>query len=391
MSNLDDLPEFLKPTIKLFLSVDLVGSTKLKHDEDVLNGNSATTESLDGIGARWFRYLIDFYSGFEEMFTEEWKKAFSEDGIAKPHWIVGDTPSLWKVNGDELIYVLTISHPGQIVAALYSWREALLRYRSHLHERNASLDVKATAWMAGFPIGNHEVAFSRNLSNVEPGSPEHAGKFGQYYRLNEWYKSKGDGGNSDYVKDYIGPAVDTGFRIAGFASSRRFPVSVEVAFFLANFAYDAEVHDKIALRYHGRESMKGVLSGIPYPIFWIDAASPDDELIKAEDKLRSPDAECDLRDVKQYVKVFFEDAKNKLFEPFIFGCDDKVFCTIPKNYALLLKQTADIWAKELAKIEILNQPAPPVDGVAEEEVHDDEMETLVGKVLKGGPSRTSGG
>ncbi|MDB2439731.1 hypothetical protein N9W89_13540 [Hellea sp.] len=121
MSSIDKLPDFLKPSLKLFMSVDLVGSTKLKHDEDVLSKKDiGDTATLDTVGANWFSSLIDFYSGFEQKFTEQWLYAFTTEGIAETHWKSVNTPSLWKINGDELIYVLTIHHPGQIVVALYA-------------------------------------------------------------------------------------------------------------------------------------------------------------------------------------------------------------------------------------------------------------------------------
>ena len=383
MSSLDGLPSFLAPRLKLFLSVDLVGSTKLKHDEDVLSTKVAIEASLEAVGAKWFTYLIDFYSGYEEIFIEEWKRTFSKDGIAESHWSSSDTPSLWKVNGDELIYVLTISHPGQIVCALVSWKNALIRYRAHLHERNPALDVKATAWMAGFPIGNHEVAFWGDLSNAQPGAPEHAGKTGQYYRLSEWYKAQENGHKSEYVKDYIGPAVDTGFRIASFASPRRFPVSIEIAFFLSKFSFDLAVQNDIALHFYGRESMKGVLSGIPYPIFWIDTSSPDDELVKAEDDLTLPPQSVDSLKIRKYVELFFDDPKNRLFRPFIYECSDATFCEMPEPYVLILTKTAEVWANEMQKLQLQADSGQPDDGVTEVEAVEDEIDTLkVGKHSK---------
>jgi hypothetical protein len=353
MSLRDRVPEFLLPTLKLFLSVDLVGSTKLKHDEDVLHPPiSQEPPSLDSVGAKWFNALIDFYGGFEEKFSDEWSQAFQPEGVAEAHWPRERAPTLWKVNGDELIYVLDIEHPGQIVVALCAWRRALLRYRGHLHERLTGLDVKATAWLAGFPIANHEVAFWRDLSKAAPNSPEHAGKFGQYYRLNEWHQANKKGEPSDYVRDYIGPAVDTGFRISSFASPRKFPVSIEIAYFLSNMSFDAKLAKEIGLRFHGRESLKGVLGGIPYPIFWIDCASPDDRLTQAEDKLSPLPKICDIVEVREYADLFFDDPKNKLFRPFILDCPVAAVGKLPDNYEPMIVRTANIWELEQQKAQI---------------------------------------
>jgi hypothetical protein len=375
MSRLESLPDFLKPSLKMFLSVDLIGSTKLKHDEDALKPLGVSDNSLDRIGAKWFNYLIDFYSLFEEYFSTEWRSAFSQDGFAKESWKTEEAPALWKVNGDELIYVLNISHPGQIVVALHSWRRALHKYRVRLQKRQAALDVKATAWMAGFPIGNHEVAFWGDLSNSDLDEIDHSGKFGQYYRLNEWYKAKSASEKSDYVKDYIGPSVDTGFRLASFASSRKFPISIEIAYFLTKFPFDRDLESQMSLYYHGRESMKGVLSGVPYPVFWLDAASPEDSLTYAEDNLKPLPRKCDYKAVERYVSLFFDDARNKLFKPFIFGCSDNEYCQIPESYEAKLNTTVKIWDAEFKKHEIQNE-LEYSDGDIVENVTSEELSKL---------------
>ncbi|MDB2439730.1 hypothetical protein N9W89_13535 [Hellea sp.] len=243
------------------------------------------------------------------------------------------------------------------------------------------LDVKATAWMAGFPVGNHEVAFWRELSNAEPDLPEHAGKFGQYYRLNEWYKSKESKDKSLYVKDYIGPSVDTGFRISSFADTRRFPVSLEIAYFLSKIAYDDAVKSELGLHFHGLESMKGVLGGAPYPIFWIDTTSPDDALIKAQDKLMPSSTASDILNVREYIELFFRDEKNMLFLPFIHKCNDEQFCEMPEPYETLLIHTAKIWEKEQKKIDILKEEEGRSLGDVDEvgKVDEDQLSKLFPK------------
>jgi len=376
MSAIENLPRFLQPTLKLFLSVDLIGSTKLKHDEDVLDGTHAVDDSIDGVGARWFTSLINFYSGFEDRFTDSWTAAHARDGIPNAHQYATAAPELWKINGDELIYVLSIQHPVQIVAALYAWKDALIEYRKQLHDRKLSLDVKATAWMAGFPIGNHEVAFWKDISNAQAGEPEHAGKLGQYYRLNEWHMARANNASSEYVKDYIGPAVDTGFRIASFASARRFPVSVEIAYFLSEYYLgevqtDESVKKSIELRFYGRESLKGVLGGIPYPIFWIDSSSPDDALTKAEDKLSPQTKVCAEKDTRDYLSLFFSDAKNKLFPPFI-----PKLCQLPENYQDTLQRIATVWEAESKKLSIQKEIDPPEDSSPGTKVAEDELAAL---------------
>ena len=122
--------------------------------------------------------------------------------------------------------------------------------------------------------------------------------------------------------------------------------------------------------------MKGVLSGVPYPVFWIDTASPEDDLTKAEDKLIPPPPACDTLAIRNYVTLFFSDPKNKLFSPFIFECEDENFCSVPESYADLLGITSDIWKSEFNKLEILNQLDGPKDGVTEEDLKDSDIDAL---------------
>ncbi|WP_233341581.1 hypothetical protein [Robiginitomaculum antarcticum] len=383
-SSLNELPKFLRPSLKMFLSVDLIGSTKLKHDENALKYNPESEKSFEATSSIWFKALIDFYSGFEVMFAEAWRHAFTDDGIAEPRWPNDKqpNPSLWKINGDELIYVLEIVHPGQIATALYAWRHALLSYRRFLRDTKSRLDLKATAWMAGFPIGNHEVAFWSDLSDATPDLSEHAGQYGQYYRLNEWYEAQENNSKSDYVKDYIGPAVDTGFRLSAYATAHRFPVSMEIAYFLSKIDYDGKPIAEIGLKYHGKENLKGVLGGSPYPIFWIDTSSPDDELVKAENKLLGTQESCSLFDVREYVTLFFNDEKNILFRPFIYNCKDIQYADIPQEYEKKIYQRFQVWKLEKEKLKIQNDLSPPDDHVETKIIDRKQMKALFSDKFK---------
>ena len=342
---------------------------------------------MDSVGARWFNALTDFYSQFERTFSRQWKAVLEDEHLLASSWKPESTPSLWKVNGDELIYVHNVTHPNDLVLALLSWQKALLSYREQLDQRPFALDVKATAWMAGFPIGNHEVAFWSDLSKNSESTDEPPGKAGQYYRLNQWYKDQNNAQKSDYIKDYIGPAVDTGFRISQFASARKFPVSIEIAYFLSKSAMEPEAIKQLKLRYHGRAAMKGVLGGLPYPVFWIDCVSPSDALTNAEDGLANPGKLCEPDDVSKFVDAFFSDTKNKLFPPFIYDGSEKKFSRPPNKYTELLHHISNVWKKELEKhrtqvASILEEEAPDESDAVEANKDD------IDKLSVGAPSKT---
>lgn len=81
--------EFIKPRLRLFLSVDLIGSTSFKQSK-------ANRNFDDDVVQTWFEPIIRFYHEFEKKFALELNR-FRELGL--PHQ---PNPTLWKVIGDEL-------------------------------------------------------------------------------------------------------------------------------------------------------------------------------------------------------------------------------------------------------------------------------------------------
>lgn len=137
-------------------------------------------------GASWFNPISNFYRNVETRFAGEWA-AFIESGKAKGAWRAGADPELWKVNGDELIFSKEISEVQQVHSCLACWMAALRGYRRELKERHPSLDLKSAAWVAGFPIGNTEIAFQRRIgrdaSRQDFGFP----RYSNYLFLEQWY------------------------------------------------------------------------------------------------------------------------------------------------------------------------------------------------------------
>src|SRR3954469_16945762 len=97
------VPDFLRPRLRLFLSVDLVGSTALKQSGEFPIKKPDGEESLGRVGAKWLLDLATFYRDIEAKFTREWD-LYSKQIAPKCKWPTTVSPRLWKVNGDELIY-----------------------------------------------------------------------------------------------------------------------------------------------------------------------------------------------------------------------------------------------------------------------------------------------
>ncbi|MGN7610810.1 hypothetical protein ACQZV8_01865 [Magnetococcales bacterium HHB-1] len=379
-------PYYLKSRLRLFLSIDLVGSTALKQSRMM-----STKKIHHGID--WRDPFIEFYQQFQYQFAKQWRKAIQE---LKDLEIIKDkndgnahSPKLWKAAGDELIYCYLIEHSFQACWAVRAWIIAAKVFRKELRENYPALDVKMAAWVAGFPVINSEVVLKVSI-------PAEVKKEARKERLSntiaillsqlkEYYKTKNKDNN---FLDFIGPSMDIGFRLCNFASQRRMPISLELLFILANVQKDLlnkrqrlseseKKNDKDPIelfipkiRYQGREKLKGVLDGRTYPVFWLDTAL-DDPIEKAEDnivnrKSVSPDMCLNL------CKAFIEEVDNPLlmWQPYLGETDDGILRTKAHS---LHKEVIEGWLKDLEET-LFNK-----DEIAKSEQKESEQKENDGK------------
>jgi hypothetical protein len=312
-------PPFLEPRLRLYLSADIVGSTSLKQARARPAGS--TDDSTKG--PEWFSAIQGFYFEAAQTFLFEWtnKKALSES----PDALYGEQPTFWKSVGDEVLFTKVLSDHRQLVTTIKCWQSAVERMRKFLKGENPSLDVKCTAWLAGFPYRNREVVIDRyprpNGDRVE-----------NYYQesgnlLNEFYNGTR---KSELSVDYIGPSIDTGFRLTNFSSSRKMVVSIDIAYFVSMTNFDGEI-DRIDLHYDGSHSLKGVLGGAPYPVFWINMSGQNSLAVK-EDKLKSQSV-CNKEDLKEYCDAFYQEYESFTFRPFVKGDVGQTMAKAPIWYA----------------------------------------------------------
>src|SRR5439155_9466999 len=94
-------------------------------------------------------------------------------------------PTLWKCLGDELVFYVRLQKSPEVLNNLRAFRKATNVYNRHLLGKHLKIRLKATAWLAGFPVGNSEVRLpDYSTSEAEP-------------RV-----------------EFIGPLMDIGFRIS---------------------------------------------------------------------------------------------------------------------------------------------------------------------------------
>lgn len=216
-----EFDELTRPKLKLFLSVDVVGSTEFKHQ-----GRSPQTQP-------WLSFFLSFFTSFPTLF----KAALSEH----PQFSPALSYKLWKSLGDELIFTAELKTRHDASAYLRAFRLALLQAVDNWkdNERERDLLLKGTAWIAGFPVGNAEIPLESSSTSDTDG------------------------------RDYIGPHVDAGFRLKEHATPRKLVVSADLAYLLLSAGEPG-----LDLYFDGDVSLKGVIRGKPYPIIWADCCEP---------------------------------------------------------------------------------------------------------------------
>ncbi len=253
----------VQSSLRVFLSADLVGSTKLtnrlNHQElldkyrsrlhvieklrtqdpalvispeietaAVLESLAVSTDDFD-----WATVVYNFYQAIHTEFVSALGEMNQPEDI---HIQLDKSFKPWKAVGDELIYAVPCTGRRElhhvVVAFLCAVREVDSKIRKTLGDVRAVLRIKGAAWVAGFPVRNREIALP-----------------------------------PDDRPDFLGPDMDTGFRIGKCTRSGMLVVSVELAELLGECQGKyAPMLGKIV----GWEDLKGVWNDQRYPVVWID-------------------------------------------------------------------------------------------------------------------------
>ncbi|MDB6140101.1 MAG: hypothetical protein JWO94_3173 [Verrucomicrobiaceae bacterium] len=282
--------ELVRPKLRLFLSVDINGSTDLKYQR---SGDA---------GPEWVVPLLNFYTAFPEFL----KTAVKSESSSKKKAVrknVGSmkSPDLWKALGDELIFVAELEGRQDAARHVRAFRTALQKAAANWAGASGAgqLRFKGTAWLAGFPIGNAEMPVA-DASSQAPLMP-----------------------------DFVGPQMDAGFRLKDQASQRKLVLSADLAYLLLR----AGGHG-LNLYFHGDESLRGVMRGKPYPVIWVDCEQGDDRqeptLNQKKDRLigRKP---ADEKLLRSYLEAWLDGCGNEVPKPFIAKDPFKDLCQ-PGDY-----------------------------------------------------------
>jgi hypothetical protein len=338
------------PRLKLFLSADIIGSTAYKQPFDLTKD---PTEA-----EKWADIIQGFYRTIASSFTQvRWGELQTivasvearHKSSVNPERL-GRAPIFWKTIGDEVVFWKQLTDDSQIWLTLGCWLRTIQDVRDYFGRENIDLDIKSTAWIAGFPVRNKAL-----LSSLD-SLPENTSD-----GLSVFYKSTEDTGTEKFatIVDFIGPGIDVGFRISQFSSSKKMSISLDCAYLLAETKDVGEAID-LALTKHreallpdktgavtgdntgyverlkpfvsGDEPLKGVLGGINYPKFWIDTIKHGSLDAAKEVFYRKHRVQMDNKELLDYCTKFYDDRGRYISKPFINSSDSKTAANITDSY-----------------------------------------------------------
>lgn len=201
--------------LRLFMSADVAGSTSFK----------AQAEVASKVEPAWLSVFRSFFTNFPIMLMGQTAaEMVDEDSLPEI--------AVWKALGDELILTCPIGSAEEATHLIRALYLSMANYEKQ-YLKELPLRLKATAWIAEFPVPNIEIEI-----------PE----------------LSGDG----QILDFIGPSIDLGFRISKFSR----PSTVALSLDLVELLLSSRKSDLLTFQILGREGLKGVHFGRPYPVIW---------------------------------------------------------------------------------------------------------------------------
>lgn len=269
---------------RLFASADIVGSTAFK-------------VSMANEKQRWAHVFSAFFRDFPASLRACFEELPGEirAGFRKPPGCL----RVWKFVGDEILFEIELENHVHAVCHAIAFKKALHEYSNELSTKHkGKLGLKGTIWGAGFPVANVEVSTPRESSRVQ-------------------------------ARDFLGPSVDLGFRLASMADLRRIPVSADIAYFLAKAIIgQPNLEKQIMLLASEPRALKGVAGGTPYPMLWIDRL---DGIQTAEDKLLNREWTPNNSNMCEYLTELFGNHASGVVRPFIEADESAEFNQVPQE------------------------------------------------------------
>lgn len=225
-------------------------------------------------------------------------------------------PVLWKPVGDELIFKAEVRRERDVQLLIEAWLKAMKQYELTSLD-GEGLATKGGAFLATFPGPDSEVAI--------PIDPENESSDKEVEDLNREALASN---SAEYLYDFFGPSIDTGFRVFSACSQRYFTLSLEAAWIFARASTSSSLGQYDGLIFMGSRSFKGVWHGREYPLFAIDRES-EDHVHKQLRKLGA-DPHATAQQIEE-LAIACHNAENWTFKIYLPDSEISHFTTIPED------------------------------------------------------------
>lgn len=385
--NSDTFSDVIRPRFRIFFSADLVGSTRLKQERQkfVFFDSSSEMEELseeekDHVLSQyrpdWFTSIENFFSDFRRIFLNELRIArravdgcFENGALANSR--LGDgflSIEVWKTIGDEVVFVAEVSDADQITLLAFSFRYSIIYFRkisqrefdieaeiparrfyyeiqNNRNYGQLGVDIKCTMWSAAFPATNKEIVSLRSDTDVDYEDFEgHNPTIINLNLMERWYEGDVDM-RANLTRDFIGPSIDTGFRVSTYSRPSRLVISLDVAYLLSISNLAGKISENLPIHFDDRITFKGVIGGDPYPIFWIDSSLPKG-LADLESKLSFRAGPLDRELIEKYCVKFYNQHQKYIRPPRILTDHNEKITGIPADHEEFLRNLDAIWRSE---------------------------------------------
>ncbi|WP_283178638.1 hypothetical protein [Gemmobacter sp. 24YEA27] len=301
-----------KYRLRLFLSVDLVGSTAFKSRA----GNS---------NLKWIKAFQKFYAEFPDHLTKNFKEtAGGIDEIAGSE--ISYEPKVWKTIGDEILFVTRVNSVTHLGACITAFSKTLIDFGRVIS--SFGLDTKGNAWVAAFPTPNMSIKLAQSGSDPLTGDAS---------LPSEERELLVDATPSQY--DFLGKGIDGGFRISRNSSIDDLTLSPALAYLLCKAKRMTDVTKFDArFSFHEPQVFKGVVNGARYPVVSLSTSRDvnADKMRQLEATLLQKPAEARTDELLDYLERFI--AQNDIEAPVLKLTDHSPDPKPPPHYEAYVEE-----------------------------------------------------
>jgi len=280
------MPTVPKYRVRIFLSVDLTGSTAYKHQ----NGNS-----LD-----WLKAFQLFYKRFPESLIENYRNICGTRAELVENEKNNGLPKLWKTVGDEILFSCRILSQCHLAVTFDAFVKTLSEFGKEIKQFNPNLDTKGNAWVGSFPSPNVSIrAIKAETRDIQDSLT------GIYDLPTEENECEVDKDPSLF--DFLGKGIDAGFRISKNSAIDKLTISPGLGILLCKAGRNNEATGfETPIWLNELQHFKGVANDKLYPVLTIDTFRDEEHklLIEKQRKIIGTNSHPTYADLEDYLNQY---------------------------------------------------------------------------------------